>query len=254
MTVRFGLTADDYRRYRAGYPEELFERLRSRGFGASGQRVLDLGTGTGYLGRGFASRGSSVVGLDPAPELLEQARNIDQDLGLDTEYVVGKAEEVPFEDEKFDAVTAGQCWHWFDRPAAAREARRMLKDQGALLIAHFDWIPLDDNVAAVTEDLILRFNPKWRGARGTGMYPQWLEDVALAGFDDIETFTFDVQVPYPHEAWRGRIRASAGVGASLPSPQVKRFDAALAEVLKERFPAEPLQVLHRTFALTCTKA
>ena len=58
MHVDFGRTAEDYARHRAGFPEQLFERLTARGIGCAGQRVLDLGSGTGSLARGFARRGA----------------------------------------------------------------------------------------------------------------------------------------------------------------------------------------------------
>ena len=49
MEVDFGRTAADYARHRAGFPEELFERLAARGIGRAGPRILDLGSGTGSL-------------------------------------------------------------------------------------------------------------------------------------------------------------------------------------------------------------
>ena len=74
----------------------------------------------------------------------------------------------------------------------------------------------------------------------------------VAGFEDVETFSYDADVPYSHEAWRGRIRASAGIAASLPPEEVARFDAEHAALLAERFPADPLVTPHRVFALLCT--
>ncbi|MGB3440640.1 MAG: hypothetical protein WBA97_17985 [Actinophytocola sp.] len=71
----------------------------------------------------------------------------------------------------------------------------------------------------------------------------------LAGFAGLETFTFDVDVPYPHAAWRGRVRSSNGVGASLPEDTVAAFDADLARLLRDRFGEEPLMVPHRVFAM-----
>jgi len=247
--VDFGRTAEDYAAHRVGFPKALFDRLAALGIGRSGQRLLDLGTGTGTLARGFARRGVAVVGVDPAEPLLQEARRLSRDEGLQVEYRVGRAEDIDSPDGAFDVVTAGQCWHWFDRPAAAAECARVLRPGGALAICHFDWLPRSGNVVAVTEELILRHNPDWSLAAGLGMYPQWTLDVAEAGFVDIETFSFDVAVPYSHEAWRGRIRASAGVAASLPPDAVAGFDRKLAVILARGFPSEPLSVPHRVWAL-----
>ncbi|MFH0909166.1 MAG: hypothetical protein V1929_10415 [bacterium] len=123
---------------------------------------------------------------------------------------------------------------------------------GRLVIAHFDWIPLPGNVVEATEELITRYNPTWGFAGGNGFYPRWLKGIAVAGFRDIETFSFDMLVPYDHEAWRGRIRASAGVAASLPPDQVALIDRDLAALLRKKFPAEPLQTDHRCFAIVST--
>jgi hypothetical protein len=95
------------------------------------------------------------------------------------------------------------------------------------VIAHFDWLPGPGNVVEATECLIEAHNPDWKLAGGMGMYPWWLRDVEAAGFHQIETFSYDVDVEYAPEAWRGRIRASAGVGASLPPDGVEAFDRAL---------------------------
>jgi SAM-dependent methyltransferase len=249
MDVNFGLTASDYGRFRAGFPDSLFIRLEAAGLIRPGFRVLDLGTGTGSLGRGFARRGCAVTGLDLAPELMAAARELDAAAGLASAYLAGSADRVGLASDAFDVVTAGQCWHWFDRAAAAREARRLLKPDGRLMIAHFDWIPLPGNLVAATERLIGEHNPDWALGGGAGLYPDWLADAAIADFEGLETFSYDEAVGYSHEAWRGRIRASAGVGASLPPPAVARFDRDLAALLAERFPDDPQAVPHRVFCL-----
>jgi SAM-dependent methyltransferase len=249
VQVDFGDTAEDYATYRAGFPKGLFERLVTMGVGRSGQRLLDLGTGTGTLARGFASRGCIVTGLDPAEPLLRQAHRLAEREGVVLELLVGRAEDTGLPEGSFDVVTAGQCWHWFDRPAAAAECRRVLKAEGTLAICHFDWLPRGGNVVSATEALILAHNPEWPFDGGTGMYPAWTTDVGEAGFDGIETFSFDLDVPYTHQAWRGRIRASAGVAASLPPDAVAAFDGELARLLEREFPADPLGVPHRVWAL-----
>jgi SAM-dependent methyltransferase len=59
------------------------------------------------------------------------------------DYRVGRAEATGLDAKSVDVVTAGQCWHWFDRGAATREVARILRTGGHIIIAHFDWIPLD---------------------------------------------------------------------------------------------------------------
>ena len=248
--VDFGKTAEDYGRHRAGFPDRFFARLFEHAFVAPGDHVLDLGTGTGTVARGLAQRGCGVTGLDPSAPLLEMARRLDREAGVETSYVNASAETTGLPDGSFDIVTAGQCWHWFDRPRAAAEARRILVPGGRLIIAHFDWLPLPGNVVEATEQLILAHNPKWHLGGGTGIYPKWFADLSAAGFSDIESFSFDLAVPYSHEAWLGRIRASAGIGAALSPEAVTAFNAAHAELLTSRFPKNPLAVAHRVFAVT----
>ncbi|MEO0567862.1 MAG: class I SAM-dependent methyltransferase [Pseudomonadota bacterium] len=250
--VDFGRTAEDYAAYRAGFPPAFFELLVSRQFAREGETALDLGCGTGTLARGLARLGLSVTGLDPAESLLEQARAFDMQAGLSLDYRVGQAENTGLPDAHFDLVTAGQCWHWFDRTRAVNEIMRLLASGGRIIIAHFDWLPLQGNVVAATEELILSFNPEWAGAGGNGIYPDWLSDLGEAGFSKLETHSFDVSQPYNHAGWRGRIRASAGVAASLSEEETSRFDAELAALLKRDFANETLEIPHRVwFATGC---
>jgi SAM-dependent methyltransferase len=252
MNVNFGLTSNDYAKYRAGFPDAFFERVFAGGFVKRGDSLVDLGTGTGTLARGFTLRGCRVIGIDQSEQMIEQAKELSKQGGTDVEYRVATAEETGLPDSSVDVVTAGQCWHWFDRLKAALETRRILKPNGKIIIAHFDWIPLTGNVVDLTEQLINKHNPKWTYGGGTGIYPQWLRDLAEAGLANIQTFSFDINVPYSPEAWRGRIRASAGIGASLLLEQVEKFDAELKQLLEEHFQASDktvLQVPHRVFAV-----
>jgi SAM-dependent methyltransferase len=249
MKPDFGNTARDYRQHRAGFPDSFFSRLEAFGLGRPGQLVVDLGTGTGTLARGFARRGCRVIGIDTAEAMLGQARELDREAGVEVEYRTGRAEDTGLPSRMADVVTAGQCWHWFDRLRAAGESARILRGDGRLVIAHFDWLPLRGNVVQATEKLIESHNPDWKFGGGLGVHPWWLRDLGEAAYRELETFSYDVEVPYTPEAWRGRVRASAGVGGSLSSERVAGFDAALAALLARRFPGEILPVPHRVFAI-----
>jgi len=249
MNVDFGLTAGDYARHRAGFPASFFERIAAFGAGRSGQTLVDLGTGTGTLARGFAGRGCRVIGIDPSASMLEQARQLDAVAGVQVDHRVARAEETGLPGSSADVVTAGQCWHWFDGPRAAAEVARILRQDGVLVVAHFDWIPLAGNIVEATEALIQAHNPAWNMGGQFGIHPQCTRALGEARFRNFETFSYDVAVPYTPEAWRGRIRASAGVGASLPEEKVIAFDQALGRLLASDFPGELLEVPHRVFAV-----
>lgn len=252
MNVDFDRTAEDYATHRIGFPDSLFQRLSEKGIGLRGQSVLDLGTGTGVLARGFAKSGCRVVGLDIAPALIESARRLDAQAGLRIDYVLGRAEQIPLRGGSFDVACAGQCWHWFDRPTALREVLAQLRPGGHFVIAAFDWIPCRRNVAERTEELIERHNPAQskphiRFAMGAGLYPAFVRDLSEGGIVDIETFSYDHVVTYSHSGWRGRIRASQGVGAMLNPDQVRAFDGELAELLRAHFPEDPMRIPHRVW-------
>jgi SAM-dependent methyltransferase len=246
--VNFGKAAADYAAFRAGFPDSIFERLASFDVGLPGQDLVDLGTGTGTLARGFARRGCRVVGLDPDARMLAAAQAHDREHGLTIAYVKARAEATGLASASADVVTAGQCWHWFDRPRALDEVVRVLRNSGKLVIAHFDWLPLPRTVVEATEQLIAHHNADWRLGGANGMYPQWLPDLLERGFRNVVDFFYDVDVPYTPAAWRGRIRASAGI-AALTVERTGEFDAALARLLAQQFPQETLTVPHRVFAI-----
>jgi hypothetical protein len=117
-----------------------------------------------------------------------------------------------------------------------------------LVICAQNWYPLGDNVVARTEAIVQRHNPKWPLGGLDGMTPGAVRDLRAAEFQSIESFSVDFNIPYSHEGWRGRMRASAGVSGSLAPDQVKVFDEDLADMLARDFPQQPLQVTHCLYA------
>jgi len=242
-TVDWGKTSADYAAHRPGPPESFYERLRALGVGLPGQRILDLGTGTGVLARAFAARGARVAGVDVAEEQVAMARALGGAAGLTLDLRTSPAEATPFPDASFDVLTANQCWLYFDRERAIAEARRLLVPGGTLVTSHFSWLPRKDPVAAASEALILEHNPRWTAAGWSGVIPacpSW----AAPRLRVRAMFFYDEPVPFTREGWRGRIRASRGIGASLAPDAIARFDEAHARLL-ERIAPERFTVLHR---------
>src|SRR5262249_186545 len=100
--IDWGLTSGDYARYRPGYPPSFFRRITPLGVGERGQRVLDLGTGTGNMGRALAGLGCSVIGVDIAEPQIREARRLASEEGLKAEFLVRPAEQTELPAGSFD--------------------------------------------------------------------------------------------------------------------------------------------------------
>jgi ubiquinone/menaquinone biosynthesis C-methylase UbiE len=104
---------------------------------AAGQRVLDVGCGTGIVAVSADRRGAKVSGLDLSPALLERARDNAGIAGVDIDFIEGDAEALPYPDASFDVVLS-QFGHIFaPRPAVAvKEMLRVLNIGGRSRFRH----------------------------------------------------------------------------------------------------------------------
>ena len=110
----------------------------------AGDRVLDVGCGTGRLAIAFAKRvapSGSVAGIDPAPEMIKRATSRARKQQVPVAFQVAFAQRLPFPDATFDAVACTFALHHVaedDQQSAVQEMHRVLKPDGRLLIAEFD--------------------------------------------------------------------------------------------------------------------
>ncbi len=241
--VDWSHASKDYALHRPGFPDSFFARLKKHGVGIPGQRILDLGTGTGTLARRFASLGCEVAGIDIASGQIAEAQQLAQQEGLNIDFKVGPAEDTGFPADSFDVISAAQCWLYFDREKMLSAVTRLLAPGGVLLTCHMSWLPRVDRITALTEGLILKHNPDWSANDWDGIvpiFPDWMDSrLSLKAM-----FYYDEEIPFTHESWRGRIRASRGISATLTPDAVSEFDNEHKELLAKSTSRE-FSVLHR---------
>jgi SAM-dependent methyltransferase len=105
-----------------------------------GMEVLDIAAGTGNVAIRAAQLGARVTAVDLAPELFTRARERAAAAGVEVEWIEGDAEDLPFEDGRFDRVLSVFGIQFAPRhEVAAREAVRLTRDGG--VIGLINWTP-----------------------------------------------------------------------------------------------------------------
>ena len=116
--------------------EEFIARLALR----AGESVLDVACGTGNLAIPAARAGARVIGIDIAPNLIEQARLEARAAGCAIAFEVGDAEALPYVDDRFDTTVTMFGAMFAHRPArAAAELLRVTRPGGRVAMAN--WTP-----------------------------------------------------------------------------------------------------------------
>jgi SAM-dependent methyltransferase len=205
----FGVDADRYDRARPRYPDEMVNRILAE---SPGRDVLDVGCGTGIVARQFQAAGCDVLGVDVDPRMVEFARRT----GLDAE--LGTFENWDPAGRAFDAIVAGQSWHWVDPVAGAAKAAEALRPDGRLAVF---W-----NVAQPPPELadglssayrrVLPDSPFSNGVfPGLGGYTAYFASAAdglqnVGSFGDAEQWRFDWQHSYGRQEWLERVPTFSG--------------------------------------------
>src|SRR5580692_1980006 len=138
---RYGMVFDEiaaeYDRYRPAYPDELVDQAcRVAGIG-SGDRVLEVGCGSGQLTRSLVARGLRVTALEPGKNLVALARKNLESAG-EVDFVNASFEDASLPAEGFAAVFSASAFHWVDPKIGWQKAADVLVPGGTLaLVSYF---------------------------------------------------------------------------------------------------------------------
>ena len=215
MAESFGVDPERYDRARPRYPVAMVERIVAA---SPGPDVLDVGCGTGIAARQFQAAGCTVLGVDVDARMADLARRG----GIEVE--VSAFESWDPAGRTFDAVVAGQTWHWVDPVAGAARAAEVLRPGGRLAVFWNAGRPapeLAEAFAAVYRRVLpeypmfSRVMPDPEGysplvAKATG-------GIREAGaFGDPEEWRFGWERSYTRDEWLDQVPTSGGHSAFPP--------------------------------------
>jgi SAM-dependent methyltransferase len=190
MAESFGTDAERYDRTRPGYPAAMVDRIIAA---SPGLDVIDVGCGTGIVARQFQAAGCRVLGVDPD----ERMAGLAQRGGIAVE--VARFEDWDPAGRSFDAVIAGQAWHWVDMAAGAAKAAQALRPGGRVALFWNSFLP--------PPGLFRQFQGRMPGPEGYSVLCGQAAGAmqATGAFGDAEQWRFDWERHYTRDEWLDQV-------------------------------------------------
>ena len=201
MAESFGSDAERYDRSRPRYPDAMVRRIVAA---SPGPDVLDVGCGTGIAARQFQGAGCRVLGVEPDARMAEFARR------SAIEVEVATFEGWDPAGRTFDAVIAGQSWHWVEPVGGAAKAGSVLRPRGRLAVFRNDHHPPADLADAfaeasrrvLPEALAARLQAEPAADGSSTLSTKTAEGIRQAAvFDEPREWRFDWERSYTRDEW-----------------------------------------------------
>ncbi|MGH6654621.1 MAG: class I SAM-dependent methyltransferase, partial [Actinocrinis sp.] len=212
------------------YPDALVGRIVAE---SPGLDVLDVGCGTGIEARQFRAAGCTVLGVEPDARMADFARRSGLHVEVATFEAWGPAGRT------FDAVIAGQSWHWVDPAVGAAKAAQVLRPHGRLVVFAHVFEPPPD-VAEAFASAYRRVAPDspFAGAQSGSLVALYQAGFAkfadaireVGAFHRPEQWRFDWERAYTREQWLDLLPTTGGL-TRLPADKVAEVLAEVAAAI-----------------------
>lgn len=238
---RFSNRVENYIKYRPNYPKEILEVFRAEMNLTEDSAVADIGSGTGISARLFLENGNEVFGVEPNAAMREAAEEFLKDFPR-FQSVDGTAENTNLSDNSVDFVIAAQAFHWFDKDKTPLEFRRILRENGFVVLI-WNERQLDSNAFLRDyEELLKKYGTDYEKVRHDNLDKEIFEKSFQADFS-VKTF-LNVQT-LDFEGLKGRVLSSS----YMPSENDSRFEPMIIELqrLFEKYAESgKIQILYNT--------
>jgi SAM-dependent methyltransferase len=217
----------------------------------AGERVLDVGAGTGALTADLIRRGAEAAAADPSPPFVAALRERFPDIGVHE----APAEELPWPDESFDAALAQLVLSFMrDAPAGIAEMRRVVRPGGVVAACMWDREGMDMLAAVSRTQQAL--DPSRPGSEQQTNYRSRAEIESLFG-DGVEIELLEVEAAYTgiDEFWNALADGAGPAGAWAASLDDAQRVQAREEISRQvGDPVGPFTLVGRAWAAKITRA
>ena len=239
--------ADTYARGRPDYPEALHAWLRDALRLAPGQRVADVGAGTGKFTRLLATTGAEVLAIEPVDAMRTELERMPQVVAL-----AGTAQALPIEAASLDAITCAQAFHWFAHSASLDEFARVLRPGGRLGLV---WNVRDESVDWVRR--ITAIITPFEGDAPRHHKGDWRKPFPHPAFSPLEMAAFD----HTHVGPPGQVIVDRIMSVSFIAAQPESIRNDVREALRDLIAMHPdlagrdaVAFPYRTVAYHCVRS
>lgn len=225
-TTRFSNRVENYVKYRPGYPEEIIDYLQSDFNLSPNKLIADIGAGTGISATLFLKGGYAVKGVEPNEAMREKA--VELLSGYDKFTAInGTAEHTTLSENSIDVIVCGQAFHWFNNDAAKAEFKRILKQDGVVVLIWNERLATYD-FERDYDKLITRNGKDYVSVDHRNIDTESIENFFETGIVRLKSFA-NKQV-FDFDGLKGRLLSSS----YMPAENEAGYDKMLSE-LKDLF-------------------
>jgi ubiquinone/menaquinone biosynthesis C-methylase UbiE len=236
----FAGTARYYDRFRAPYPQAVFDFIIDALDLTESAHVLDLGCGPSTIALPLSYLVGEVVAVDPDAGMIAEARHLAAAKARDNiRWLQSRAEDISPALGSFRAATIGQAFHWMDRDEVLRKLAILIEDGGGLVLVNPGKRRPQESWEAVASQIVGKFlGPRTRHQRANPQEPE--HEPALRRSECFSKFAvqeFPSTITRDIDSIIGCIYSMSNCARPLFGDRAEGLEADLSEALLRLNPA-----------------
>ncbi len=219
---RFSNRVENYVKYRPNYPAEILDLFRDEINLQSDSIVADIGAGTGISAKIFLENGSEVFAVEPNAAMRDAAQEFLKNYPK-LKLVDGTSENTNLENDSVDFVVAAQAFHWFKPDATRDEFKRILKNNGYVVLIWNERKLNATDFLREYEEFLHQFATDYNEVRHDNISVEIISGFFQA---DFRQKTFQNSQTFDYAGLEGRLLSSS----YTPTAEKPRFPAMIEEL------------------------